>query len=84
MSIRDAQNQEIVRLGTVHSAVFKASMYLMPVVLGYFVSMVLQHDKEIARLKDRVGLVQQTSTAAPDAEVAVKLNSANSKTQRTP
>jgi hypothetical protein len=56
MSITDENQKEIIRLGTVHSSVFKASLYVMPIILAYFVTMVLRHDTDIAVLKERIAI----------------------------
>jgi len=71
MSIQDENQREIIRLGTVHSAVFKASLYGMPIILGYFVAMVMRHDTDIAVLKERVGLHAKAEARPP--QVASKL-----------
>lgn len=52
MGIQDENQREIIRLGAVHSVVFKISLYAMPIIIGYFVSMVLRHDKEIAVMQE--------------------------------
>lgn len=61
MGIIDENQNEIIRLGTVHSAVFKISLYVMPLILGYFGTMVLRHDKEIAVMQQNLTDIRSTA-----------------------
>lgn len=55
MSIMD-DNQEIIKLGTVHGWVFKFSLWAAPLFFVWTVNTILAHDRDIAVLKMQVAM----------------------------
>ncbi len=55
MSIME-QNEEIIILGTVHSWVFKISLWAAPLFFVWSVKTILVHDRDIAVLKMQVAM----------------------------
>lgn len=68
MSINDDQ-QEIVRLGTVHAAVFKASLWLAPIFSIWLVNKVIEHDTEIALLKMEMAMNRGKSAMSESVKI---------------
>lgn len=56
MSIMEADQTEIIKLGTVHSWVFKISLWAMPIFSVWMVNTVLTHDRDIAVLKMQIAM----------------------------
>ena len=56
MSIEDDQ-KAIIRLGTVHSWIFKASLYVMPIFGLWAVKTIVQHDTDIAVIKAELAMM---------------------------
>ncbi len=56
MSIRE-QNEGIIKLGTVHSWVFKISLWAAPLFFVWSVKTILAHDRDIAVLKMEVAML---------------------------
>ena len=68
MSINDDQ-QEIVRLCTVHAAVFKASLWLAPIFSIWIVNKVIEHDTEIALLKMEMAMNRSKSAMSQSVKI---------------
>lgn len=56
MSIMEPDQTEIIKLGTVHSWVFKISLWAMPIFSVWMVNTVLTHDRDIAVLKMQIAM----------------------------
>ena len=56
MSIMEPDQTEIIKLGTVHSWVFKISLWVMPIFSVWMVNTVLTHDRDIAVLKMQIAM----------------------------
>ena len=55
MSIMD-DNQEIIKLGTVHGWVFKISLWAAPLFFVWTVNTILAHDRDIAVMKMQIAM----------------------------
>lgn len=59
MSIEDTTSSDsIIKLGTIHSWIFKISLMVAPVFALWLVTTILSHDREIAVLKMQVVMMQ--------------------------
>ena len=68
MSITDDQ-KEILKLGTVHAWVFKASLWAAPLLAVWMVNKVLSHDTEIALLKLEVAMSRKANGVTQSVNV---------------
>lgn len=60
MSITDDQ-KELINLGTVHAWVFKASLWVAPLLSVWLVNKVISHDTDIALLKLEISMSRKSS-----------------------
>lgn len=58
MSIIEEESESVIRLGTIHSWLFKISMWAAPIFFIWAVTTILRHDREIAVLKMQVVMMQ--------------------------
>lgn len=70
------QNEEIIKLGTVHGWVFKISLWAAPLFFVWSVNTILAHDRDIAVLKMQVamqgtkGILQSVNVGQHDKAAA--------------
>lgn len=57
MSIIEEESESVIRLGTIHSWLFKISMWAAPIFFIWAVTAIMRHDTEIAVLKMQVVLM---------------------------
>jgi len=60
MSIVDDSSDSVIKLGTVHSWIFRISLYLAPLFFLWAVTSIMKHDTEIAVLKMQVVMMQSS------------------------
>ena len=57
MSIIEEDSESVIRLGTIHSWLFKISMWAAPIFFIWAVTAIMRHDTEIAVLKMQVAMM---------------------------
>lgn len=82
MSIMEADQTEIIKLGTVHSWVFKISLWAMPIFSVWMVNTVLTHDRDIAVLKMQI-VMQGHGKVSQNVNVGSRDGNEPPKTART-
>jgi hypothetical protein len=58
MSIIEEDSESVIRLGTIHSWLFKISMWAAPIFFIWAVTAIMRHDTEIAVLKMQIAMMQ--------------------------
>ena len=58
MSIIEEDSESVIRLGTIHSWLFKISMWAAPIFFIWAVTSIMRHDTEIAVLKMQIAMIQ--------------------------
>lgn len=58
MSIIEEDSESVIRLGTIHSWLFKISMWAAPIFFIWAVTAIMRHDTEIAVLKMQISMMQ--------------------------
>lgn len=71
MGITTDDPQSIIRLGTIHSWLFKGSLWAMPLIGGWMITTILRHDTELAVLKVQMAMV---STGGGKGSVSQSVN----------
>lgn len=79
MGIEDDKGNSIIRLGSIHAAVFKISLYAMPLMLTWFVSMVLRHDKAIDNHDLRLAFLERSNSSQRGVSQSVNVGDASAK-----
>ena len=71
MSIIEEDSQSVIRLGTVHSWLFKIIMWLAPLFFLWAVTAIVRHDTEIAVLKMQIAMMQSGGKGSVSKNVNV-------------
>lgn len=82
MSITDDQN-EIVKLGTVHAAVFKVSLWLAPIFSIWLTNKVIEHDTEIALLKMEMAMNRGKSAMSQSVKIGGTESECDDQSRKT-
>jgi len=71
MSIVEEDSNAVIKLGTVHSWIFKISLFFMPVFAVWMVTTVLSHDRDIAVLQMQMTMMERGSKGSVSQNVNV-------------
>lgn len=61
MSIKDTKGNQIVTLGTIHAALFRASLWALPIFFVWFSSKFFEHDKMLDRHEMRLSYLEKST-----------------------
>ena len=71
MSIIEEDSESVIRLGTIHSWLFKISMWAAPIFFIWAVTAIMRHDTEIAVLKMQIAMMQGSGKGSVSQNVNV-------------
>jgi hypothetical protein len=71
MSIIEEDSESVIRLGTIHSWLFKISMWAAPIFFIWAVTAIMRHDTEIAVLKMQMSMMQSGGKGSVSQNVNV-------------
>jgi hypothetical protein len=71
MSIIEEESESVIRLGTIHSWLFKISMWAAPIFFIWAVTAIMRHDTEIAVLKMQVAMMNSGGKGSVSQNVNV-------------
>jgi hypothetical protein len=71
MSIIEEDSESVIRLGTIHSWLFKISMWAAPIFFIWAVTAIMRHDTEIAVLKMQVAMMNSGGKGSVSQNVNV-------------
>lgn len=71
MSIIEEDSESVIRLGTIHSWLFKISMWAAPIFFIWAVTAIMRHDTEIAVLKMQIAMMQGNGKGSVSQNVNV-------------
>jgi hypothetical protein len=71
MSIIEEDSQSVIRLGTIHSWLFKISMWGAPIFFVWAVTAIMRHDTDIAVLKMQITMMQSGGKGSVSQSVNV-------------
>ena len=71
MSIIEEDTESVIRLGTIHSWLFKISMWAAPIFFIWAVTSIMRHDTEIAVLKMQIAMIQSGGKGSVSQNVNV-------------
>lgn len=71
MSIIDESSDSVIKMGTVHSWLFKISLWAAPIFFLWAVAAIMRHDTEIAVLKMQIAMMQSGGKGSVSQNVNV-------------
>jgi hypothetical protein len=80
MSIIEEDSDSVIRLGTVHSWLFKISMWAAPIFFIWAVTAIMRHDTEIAVMKMQIAWMQ-SSNGGGKGSVSQNVNVGKAETE---